>query len=63
MEKDVKYLVIKDIPSGWESEAKAGDILSVGNFSGFSVLFKDGKAVCDINSLYFDECVVEYRIN
>jgi hypothetical protein len=44
------YRVIKDIPEGWETPAKIGDILVVGRWLGEDTLMKDGKAVCDMDS-------------
>jgi hypothetical protein len=48
----VEYRVIKDIPDGFETGAKEGEILKVNGFEGFYALFLNDKAVCDIDSYY-----------
>jgi len=48
----MKYRVIKDIPDGWETDSKVGDILTKGWWEGGTTLFKGKKAVCDANSTY-----------
>ncbi|WP_240416707.1 hypothetical protein [Paenibacillus periandrae] len=48
----MKFEVIKDIPDGWETTAKVGDILTLGKWEGVSTLFKGKKAVCDAESEY-----------
>ncbi|MBB6672609.1 hypothetical protein [Cohnella nanjingensis] len=47
-----RYEVIKDIPSGWETSAKVGDILRLRHWEGIPTLFKNNKAVCDADSRY-----------
>ena len=49
------YLVVKDIPVGWETSAKAGDVLTVGVYFGDPTLMLGNKAVCDIDS----KCAIE----
>lgn len=51
----MKYRVIEDIPEGWETSAKVGDILTSGRWDGAPTLFKGGKAVCDADSHYANE--------
>jgi len=52
-----KFKVIKDIPDGFESSAKVGDILTVGYYDTWYALFKGTKAICDIDSKYAtDHC-------
>ncbi|MNW68666.1 hypothetical protein D3C74_474810 [compost metagenome] len=46
----MKYRVIKDIPDGWETSAKVGDILTAGWWKGGPTLLKGKKAVCDTDS-------------
>lgn len=53
--KNMKYKVIKDIPGGWETSAKIGDVLTTGKWEGFPTLFKGKKAVCDSESFYANE--------
>jgi len=48
----MKYRVIKDIPDGWETAAKVGDILTVGRWEGDKTLMLGNKAVCDVDSPY-----------
>lgn len=45
-----QYKVLKDIPEGLQSGANAGDILVSKIFYRIEALFKDGLAVCDIDS-------------
>jgi hypothetical protein len=46
------YKVIKRIEDGWEDTADVGDILYVENYEGRCALFKAGKAICDVGSVY-----------
>ncbi|WP_028562308.1 hypothetical protein [Paenibacillus pinihumi] len=48
----MKFVVIKDIPDGWETDAKSGDILHVATWEGFPTLMKGKKAICDNGSKY-----------
>lgn len=48
----MKFEVIKDIPKGWETSAKKGDILSLGLWQGEQTLFNKKLAVCDADSYY-----------
>ena len=53
----IKYEVIKDIPKGFESGAKVGDILTVNlwgnvNDRSLTLMNADKKAVCDLDSFY-----------
>lgn len=50
-----RYEVIKDIPDGWETTAKVGDILTVERWEGENALFKGKKAICDEDSPYANE--------
>lgn len=47
-----QYVVIKEIPDGWETTAKVKDILTVANWNRDLTLMKGNKAVCDIDSEY-----------
>ena len=51
----MKYEVIKDIPDGWETTAKVGDILVDGWFEGHHALYLGDKAVCDACSEYHEK--------
>jgi len=54
-----QYEVIKDIPEIWESGAKVGDILEAKYCYGGIALMNNGKAVCDLDSKYHQECCVK----
>ena len=48
----MEYKVIKDIPDGFETSVKCGDILYVEKWKGLPTLMHKGKAVCDKDSPY-----------
>jgi hypothetical protein len=53
-----RYVVIKDIPKGWDTGALEGDILTAEQWAGELTLMKDGEPVCDLDSEYGrDYCI------